>query len=217
MLAASANPAIKIKILKMYSIKRQTIFKSSSVITTGLVICGICFLVNVVAQAGEARSFKTSTSHDLSLEPQAVSQKVFSQGTPTEQFFDSMPHLNPLTQLQTPALEQSLQALQAKYHCFADDSDRTLKDASQSTTRNELATALSSCINKLPLEQMSLADQNTLADLKTALAAELTLQNRVEALRQMSESFTVKQFSPTTKVQGEVVITIQYGRELEPR
>lgn len=89
----------------------------------------------------------------------------------------------------------------------------------RSLARYEFAAALNACVQKLnQLTADGVAvkqeDWNTLHHLETAYASELTnLRHRLAELEKRNKEFEEKQFSPTTKLNGEVVLELSGVRK----
>ncbi|OIP68680.1 MAG: porin [Oscillatoriales cyanobacterium CG2_30_44_21] len=112
----------------------------------------------------------------------------------------------------------ALQSLVERYGCIAGYPDRTFR-GSQSTSRYEFAAGLNACLGKInEIISAGLADKVTKEDLATLqrlqeeFAAELaTLRGRVDALDAKTAKLEAQQFSTTTKLEGQVIISVSGG------
>lgn len=107
---------------------------------------------------------------------------------------------------------QALQSIANRYGCTISD---RLAQGKQSYTRNEFAASLSACLNQInALITTSSAgvtqeDVTTLQRLQAEFAAELAfLQGRIDNLEVQNAQLAAQQFSPTTKLEGEVIFTV---------
>lgn len=106
---------------------------------------------------------------------------------------------------------QSVKSLLAKYNCIS-KLPNGLFQPDRRTTRYELATALNACLrrnnNRFATQQDRDLAQSLQQEFKTELAE---INNRTNELEARASTLEFKQFSPTSKLQGQTVITIQGG------
>ncbi len=110
----------------------------------------------------------------------------------------------------------ALQSLVERYGCIAGYPDRTFR-GKQATTRFEFAAGLNACLDKINeiisaglADKVSKEDLSTLQKLQEEFAAELaTLRGRVDALDAKTAKLEAQQFSTTTKLSGEAIMSVQ--------
>ena len=110
---------------------------------------------------------------------------------------------------------QALQSLVERYGCIAGYPDGTFR-GNRPLTRFEFAAGLNACLDRIN-ELIAVATANlitrddlaTVQRLQSEFAAELaTLRGRVDALEVRTAELEANQFSTTTKLQGEVAISL---------
>ena len=112
----------------------------------------------------------------------------------------------------------ALQSLVERYGCIAGYPDRTFR-GNQATSRYEFAAGLNACLDKINeiisaglADKVSKEDLATLQKLQEEFAAELaTLRGRVDALDAKTAKLEAQQFSTTTKLSGEAIMSVQGG------
>ena len=110
----------------------------------------------------------------------------------------------------------ALQSLVERYGCIAGYPDRTFRGR-QATSRYEFAAGLNACLDKINeiisaglADKVSKEDLATLRRLQEEFAAELaTLRGRVDALDSKVAKLEAQQFSTTTKLSGEAIMSVQ--------
>ncbi len=110
----------------------------------------------------------------------------------------------------------ALQSLVERYGCIAGYPDRTFR-GNQATSRYEYANGLNACLDKINeiisaglADKVSQEDLATLQRLQEEFAAELaTLRGRVDALDAKTAKLEAQQFSTTTKLSGEAIMSVQ--------
>lgn len=108
----------------------------------------------------------------------------------------------------------ALQSLVERYGCIAGYPDRTFR-GKQATSRYEFAAGLNACLDKINeiisaglADKVSKADLATLQKLQEEFAAELaTLRGRVDTLEAKTAKLEAQQFSTTTKLDGQVIVS----------
>ncbi|BBC23890.1 carbohydrate-selective porin [Pseudanabaena sp. ABRG5-3] len=141
----------------------------------------------------------------LDSEPQTTAQNV----TSVSQLSDVKP---------TDWAFTALQSLVERYGCIAGYPDRTFR-GKQATSRYEFAAGLNACLDKINeiisaglADKVSKEDLATLQKLQEEFAAELaTLRGRVDALETKTAQLEAQQFSTTTKLTGEVIVSATAG------
>ncbi|PZU94415.1 MAG: porin [Pseudanabaena sp.] len=112
----------------------------------------------------------------------------------------------------------ALQSLVERYGCIAGYPDSTYR-GNQATSRYEFAAGLNACLDKINeiisaglADKVSQEDLATLQRLQEEFAAELaTLRGRVDALDAKTAKLEAQQFSTTTKLSGEAIMSVQGG------
>lgn len=130
---------------------------------------------------------------------------------------DQVTSVSQLSDLQpTDWAFQALQSLVERYGCIVGYSNGTYQ-GNRAMTRYEFAAALNACLDKVS-ELMSSATSNLarqedlakLQRLQQEFAAELTtLRGRVDSLEDRTAQLEANQFSTTTKLNGNVIFTVQ--------
>jgi len=111
----------------------------------------------------------------------------------------------------------ALQSLVERYGCIAGYPDRTFRGA-RSTTRYEFAAGLNACLDKVNelissglADKVSKEDLVVLQKLQEEFAAELALlRGRVDAVEAKAAQLEAQQFSVTTKLTGEALISPRF-------
>ncbi|NJM77854.1 MAG: iron uptake porin [Acaryochloridaceae cyanobacterium RU_4_10] len=112
---------------------------------------------------------------------------------------------------------QALQSLVERYGCIAGYPNGTFR-GNRAATRYELAAALNACLDQISDKFATKEDLATVKALQEEFKAELaTLKGRVDGLEARTATLEAQQFSTTTKLQGEVVMAVQYGDRLNTR
>ncbi|OIP70664.1 MAG: porin [Oscillatoriales cyanobacterium CG2_30_44_21] len=112
----------------------------------------------------------------------------------------------------------ALQSLVERYGCIAGYPDSTYR-GNQATSRYEFAAGLNACLDKINeiisaglADKVSKEDLATLQRLQEEFSAELaTLRGRVDALDAKTAKLEAQQFSTTTKLSGEAIMSVQGG------
>ncbi len=132
----------------------------------------------------------------------AAKQQSIGQVTSVSQLSDVQP---------TDWAFQALQSLVERYGCIAGYPDGTFR-GNRAATRYELAAALNACLDQISDRFASKEDLATVKALQEEFKTELaTLKGRVDGLEARTKTLEAQQFSTTTKLQGEVVMGVQYG------
>ncbi|OIP77686.1 MAG: hypothetical protein AUK48_03435 [Oscillatoriales cyanobacterium CG2_30_44_21] len=114
----------------------------------------------------------------------------------------------------------ALQSLVERYGCIAGYPDSTYR-GNQATSRYEFAAGLNACLDKINeiisaglADKVSKEDLATLQRLQEEFAAELaTLRGRVDALDAKTAKLEAQQFSTTTKLRGEAIMSLAAGSD----
>ncbi|MEI6331005.1 MAG: iron uptake porin [Pseudanabaena sp. ELA645] len=109
----------------------------------------------------------------------------------------------------------ALQSLVERYGCIAGYPDRTFR-GNQATSRYEFAAGINACLDKINeiisaglADKVSKEDIATLQKLQEEFAAELaTLRGRVDSLDAKTAKLEAQQFSVTTKLEGQAIMSI---------
>ncbi|BAY61841.1 S-layer region-like protein [Calothrix brevissima NIES-22] len=148
---------------------------------------------------------------DLSIVNQAKSSPVLLASDAIEQ----VTSVSQLSDVQpTDWAFAALQSLVERYGCIAGYPNSTYR-GNRALTRYEFAAGLNACLNRIneliataTSDLVTKEDLNTLQKLQEQFAAELsTLRGRVDALEGRTAELEANQFSTTTKLNGEVIIS----------
>jgi Carbohydrate-selective porin, OprB family/S-layer homology domain len=160
-------------------------------------LAGSLGLVALAAQTASAEQVNSVSSLQT-----AVKQDTIGQVTSVSQLSDVQP---------TDWAFQALQSLVERYGCIAGYPDGTFR-GNRAATRYELAAALNACLDQISDRFASKEDLATVKALQEEFKTELaTLKGRVDGLEARTKTLEAQQFSTTTKLQGEVVMAVQYG------
>ncbi len=107
----------------------------------------------------------------------------------------------------------AMQSIANRYGCTT---SAIAYQGNQSLTRNEFAASLSACLNQInqliatnSASVVTKEDLAILQRLQAEFASELTsLQGKVDTLEVQNAKLAAQQFSPTTKLEGEVIFTV---------
>lgn len=106
---------------------------------------------------------------------------------------------------------QSLKSLAERYGCVINPSGMSFQP-SATPTRYDMAVSLNTCLNRIGHRFTHQKDLEIAQALQKEFKPELTgLKDRVDFLENRSKTLEFNQFSPTTKLQGQAIITIQGG------
>jgi Carbohydrate-selective porin, OprB family/S-layer homology domain len=163
-------------------------------------LAGSLGLIGFASQAGSALAGPTTSVSDLM--SSAKKDASIGQVTSVSQLSDVQP---------TDWAFQALQSLVERYGCIAGYPDGTFR-GNRAATRYELAAALNACLDQISDRFATKEDLETVKALQEEFKAELaTLKGRVDGLEARTATLEAQQFSTTTKLQGEVVMAVQYG------
>ena len=199
-------------------------------------LCSIAGLLPVRATSASVRSadnikilksaHKTASSTQTELigstdsekpDSPIVNQKLIdaSQFLLTSDVIEQVTSVSQLSDVQpTDWAFQALQSLVERYGCIAGYPNSTYR-GNRALTRYEFAAGLNTCLNRVN-ELIATAtgdlvrkeDLSTLQKLQEQFAAELnTLRGRVDALEARTAELEANQFSTTTKLNGEAIIS----------
>jgi hypothetical protein len=106
---------------------------------------------------------------------------------------------------------QSVQSLIERYQCILNAPDTPNRNSS-ATSRYEMAALISTCLNRIGDRFANQKDLETAQALQKEFKSELTaLKDRVDFLENRAATLEPQQFSTTTKLQGQAVVTFQGG------
>jgi porin len=153
-------------------------------------------------------SVKAETSFDFAT-PQLEETSSMSQVTNVNQLSDVQP---------TDWAFQALQSLVERYGCIAGYPNGTFR-GNRAMTRYEFAAGLNACLNRVneliataTADLVKKEDLAILQKLQEQFTAELaTLRGRVDALEAKSAELEANQFSTTTKLLGQVIMSANAG------
>jgi len=172
-----------------------------------LKLAGSLSLLGVIGAVAATPAFAETTT-SVSQVSQAMSSDPVAQNvTSVSQLSDVKP---------TDWAFTALQSLVERYGCIAGYPDSTFRGR-QATSRYEFAAGLNACLDKINeiisaglADKVSKEDLATLQKLQEEFAAELaTLRGRVDALDAKTAKLEAQQFSTTTKLSGEAIMSVQ--------
>jgi hypothetical protein len=155
------------------------------------------------AASTEAQQTKTSEPSTATLESQQFSSITHPVGEVIYgfQFSDVKP---------TDWAYQSLELLVKRSGCLVGAPVYFQPD--RAPTRDELAAGLNACLSRMGDRFATKEDRELAQALQTEFKPELAaLKERVDRLQAQNATLKSQQFSTTTKIQGQVVITFQNG------
>jgi Carbohydrate-selective porin, OprB family/S-layer homology domain len=170
-------------------------------------LAGSLTLLSVIGAVAATPAFAETTT-SVSQVSQAMSSDPVAQNvTSVSQLSDVKP---------TDWAFTALQSLVERYGCIAGYPDSTFR-GKQATSRYEFAAGLNACLDKINeiisaglADKVSKEDLATLQKLQEEFAAELaTLRGRVDALDAKVAKLEAQQFSTTTKLSGEAIMSVQ--------
>jgi hypothetical protein len=110
-----------------------------------------------------------------------------------------------------PTQWNAVKSLVLKYNCIS-GLPSGLFQPNRRTTRYELAAALNACLRRNNNHFATQPDRELAQNLQQEFKTELAeIRNRTNELEARAATLEFKQFSPTSKLQGQTVITIQGG------
>jgi len=167
-------------------------------------LAGSLGLVVLAAQTASAEQVNSVNS----LMSASKQDETMGQVTSVSQLSDVQP---------TDWAFQALQSLVERYGCIAGYPNGTFR-GNRAATRYELAAALNACLDQISDKFATKEDLATVTALQEEFKAELaTLKGRVDGLEARAATLEAQQFSTTTKLQGEVVMAVQYGDSINTR
>ncbi|BAY07046.1 iron uptake porin [Calothrix sp. NIES-2098] len=145
------------------------------------------------------------TANQVNSSPQLLASDAIEQVTSVSQLSDVQP---------TDWAFAALQSLVERYGCIAGYPNSTYR-GNRALTRYEFAAGLNACLNRIneliataTSDLVTKEDLNTLQKLQEQFSAELsTLRGRVDALESRTAELEAHQFSTTTKLNGEAIIS----------
>jgi Carbohydrate-selective porin, OprB family/S-layer homology domain len=179
-------------------------WSEESIMKRAFLLAGTLGLVALAAQTASAEQVNSVNS----LMKDAKKDASIGQVTSVSQLSDVQP---------TDWAFQALQSLVERYGCIAGYPDGTFR-GNRAATRYELAAALNACLDQISDRFATKEDLATVKALQEEFKTELaTLKGRVDGLEARTKTLEAQQFSTTTKLQGEVVMAVQYGDTLGTR
>jgi len=179
-------------------------------------LVGSLGLLGVIGAVAATPAFAETTTNVSQVSQAMSSDPVAQNVTSVSQLSDVKP---------TDWAFTALQSLVERYGCIAGYPDRTFR-GKQATSRYEFAAGLNACLDKINeiisaglADKVSKEDLATLQKLQEEFAAELaTLRGRVDALDAKVAKLEAQQFSTTTKLSGEAIMSVQgaSGNSLAP-
>lgn len=182
-------------------------------------------LSNAVDQSGNSQNFpfasSTKDSASYPKVPQLLSQKTSTQsiGSPSSPSNSTKEQVTSVSQLSdvqpTDWAFGALQSLVERYGCIAGYPNGTYR-GNRGMTRYEFAAGLNACLNRVneliaaaTTDLVRKQDLTTLQRLQQEFATELaTLRGRVDVLEARNAEIEANQFSTTTKLNGEAIVSV---------
>ncbi|MBW4591614.1 MAG: iron uptake porin [Brasilonema angustatum HA4187-MV1] len=167
----------------------------------GPAVLGAMLAMSTTAVAGE-----TPANLEIKQAENTTQNKTRAQVTSVSQLSDVQP---------TDWAFQALQSLVERYGCIAGYPNGTYR-GNRAMTRYEFAAGLNACLNRVneliataTADLVNKQDLATLQRLQEEFAAELaTLRGRVDTLEAKAAELEANQFSTTTKLNAEAVVTV---------
>jgi hypothetical protein len=168
----------------------------------------------------------TSRQNSAIALPESLAQPEFSPSSSSETEVSDEAQVTSVSQLSdvrpTDWAFQALQSLVERYGCIAGYPDRTYS-GNRVLTRYEFAAGLNACsdrINELiagsSTDLVSREDLATLGQLQKEFAAEVdTLRGRVDAFDTKAATLEKQQFSTTTRLVGQAIVSIQGSNSVD--
>ncbi len=168
--------------------------KQNLLMLSAIVGLAVIAQIPVQAQTTIDELITESQDHDLA---QVTSVSQLSDVQPTDWAF------------------QALQSLVERYGCIAGYPDGTFR-GNRAATRYEMAAALNACLDNISDKFATKEDLETVKVLQEEFQAELATQRgRVDGLEARTDTLEAQQFSTTTKLEGSVIITGQFGDQID--
>ena len=146
-----------------------------------------------------------SASPDVQMSLDQIQTNELPQVTSVSQLSDVQP---------TDWAFQALQSLVERYGCIAGYPNGTFR-GNRAASRYELAAALNACLNQVSDRFATKGDLEIVKALQEEFKPELaTLKGRVDGLEARTATLESQQFSTTTKLQGQAIVSAQYGDQL---
>ncbi|MGL5879942.1 MAG: iron uptake porin, partial [Xenococcaceae cyanobacterium] len=170
---------------------------------TNSLISFFCFLTNALCLLSSPANAETSVDRLLT----ELDESSKSQFTKVSELADVKP---------TDWAASALQSLVERYGCITGYPDASFR-GNRTMNRYEFAAGLNACLNRIS-EQIATTDSLTKDDLAKVqklqqdFAAELaTLGSRVDVLEARTAAIESNQFSTTTKLGGQVIMSVNTG------
>ena len=168
-------------------------------------------LLLLTTYAASAENFvsKGDTADSANLLEAEVIPSTMSQITSVSQLSDIQP---------TDWAFGALQSLVERYGCIAGYPDSTFRGL-RALTRYEFAAGLNACLARIDelittasTDLLTKEDLKTLQKLQEDFGAELaSLRGRVDALEAQAAELEANQFSTTTKLRGQIIVSVNVG------
>ncbi|MGH8002491.1 MAG: iron uptake porin, partial [Brasilonema sp.] len=180
----------------------------TNTVVNGVNLLTLSLLIVSPANAETPVSFPGVAASEKQLQAQGSGSSK-SQVTNVNQLSDVQP---------TDWAAQALQSLVERYGCIAGYPNGTYR-GNRAITRYEFAAGLNACLDRInelvaqaTADLVKKEDLATLQKLQEDFAAELvTLRGRVDTLEARAAELEANQFSTTTKLQGQVIISVNAG------
>jgi Carbohydrate-selective porin, OprB family len=165
---------------------------STSPITQGEVVMG--------AESSSELALKTHAATP-DVQQCSLTTKVFVE----PEFYAQFPGLQP-----THWSFQAIQSLSKRYHCTPNLSS-TMSGKGAGISRYDMAVSINTCLNMIGHRFANQKDLEIAQALQKEFKPELATLDRVDFIEKRAEALQFHQFSTTTKLQGQAIITIQGG------
>ena len=199
----------------------------SKLILLGPALIGAIAISPAIAQEASIEESQFDQKQGVTLSPLGVQENPMMSELPgVAQFasdsmqsttgMDQVTSVSQLTDVRpTDWAFQALQSLVERYGCIVGYPDKTYR-GNRALTRYEFAAGLNACLDKIQeliaaatADFVKKEDLEVIKRLQEEFAAEVaTLRGRVEALEVRTATLEKQQFSTTTKLNGEVVLTL---------
>ena len=155
--------------------------------------------MDVLRARQESLGLRTATLETQQFSP---TTKVFVE----PEFYAQFPGLQP-----THWSFQAIRSLSRRYHCTPTLSS-TMNGQGTAISRYDMAVSINTCLNRIGHRFTNQTDLKTAQALQKEFQPEFAaIAARADSLEKRSKTLELNQFSTTTKLQGQAIITIQGG------
>ena len=169
----------------------------------------------VIAQGASAQTNESALIQSVTTDPVAEQSARMAQNQIGVSSVSQLTDVKP-----TDWAYNALQNLTDKYQCVSGYPDNTFRGRN-TLTRFEFAAALSKCLDTFSAQiaggqgdRISKADLATIQKLQDDFSAELkNLSARVDSIEKKTNTLEAQQFSTTTKLEGEAILSLAAGSD----